>query len=126
MNQSTANMFISINSDKFPSNSLFLLRELLLNICPENEGRIMTTTFKDPMTAFILSIFLGFFGVDRFFIGQIGLGFVKLICNLLFLGLWTIIDWFLIINATRTRNLKLLHEICQYPQENLPTLTQNN
>lgn len=126
MNQSSVNMFLAINSDKFPSNSLFLLQDMLAGVSPENEHRIMSATFKDPMTAFVLSIFLGFFSIDRFYLGQIGIGFLKLICNILFLGLWTLIDWFMIINVTRKSNMKLLHEMCQYAHETRPTLTQYN
>ena len=46
---------------------------------------------KDKMTALLLSIFLGTLGVDRFYLGYIGLGIVKLItaggC-----GIWWLID----------------------------------
>lgn len=50
---------------------------------------------KDFMVALLLSIFVGSIGVDRFYLGYIGLGIVKLItfggC-----GVWTVIDIILI------------------------------
>lgn len=61
---------------------------------------------KSPTIALILSIFLGGLGIDRFYIGDIGLGIGKLL-TLGGLGLWALIDWFLIMSATRSRNMSL-------------------
>lgn len=49
---------------------------------------------KDQSTAFLLSILLGTLGIDRFYVGQTGLGVAKLLtgggC-----GIWALIDVFL-------------------------------
>lgn len=58
---------------------------------------------KNPTTALILGLFLGMWGVDRFYIGDIGLGVGKLF-TLGGLGVWAIIDWFLIMSAARKKN----------------------
>lgn len=46
---------------------------------------------KSKSTALILAVLLGTFGVDRFYLGKIGTGILKLI-TLGGLGLWYLID----------------------------------
>lgn len=65
---------------------------------------------KNPKTALILGLFLGALGIDRFWIGHIGLGLGKLLT----LGgvlWWWVIDWFLIMGATRHRNIEMAQQI---------------
>ena len=65
---------------------------------------------KDPTVALLLSIFFGGLGVDRFYIGDIGLGVAKLLT----LGgavIWTIVDWFLIRSATAAKNTEAIREV---------------
>ena len=58
----------------------------------------------------IISILGGHFGVDRFILGDMGLGVVKLLtCG--GLGIWTVIDWFLIMGRTREDNFEKLRQI---------------
>ncbi|MDP8241148.1 MAG: TM2 domain-containing protein [Candidatus Hatepunaea meridiana] len=66
---------------------------------------------KDTTIAMVLSIFLGEFGVDRFYLGQIGLGFAKLFLVWLTLFIWWLVDLFLIIGATRRVNLELAQQV---------------
>lgn len=56
---------------------------------------------RKQVIAIVLSIFLGSMGVDRFYMGRIGTGVLKLL-TLGGFGIWTFIDWILIA----TNNLK--------------------
>jgi hypothetical protein len=53
---------------------------------------------KDWLTAVLLSLFVGWLGIDRFYLGYTGLGIVKLL-TLGFFGIWALIDLVLIITG---------------------------
>ena len=54
---------------------------------------------KSYMVALILSVFVGGLGIDRFYVGHVGLGVVKLL-TMGGLGIWWVID--LILFATKS------------------------
>ena len=102
--------FLSANTGSFPSEQLPSLRQRLSQLDESQANQVIAAAnIKNPTTALILSIFLGTLGVDRFYIGHVGLGVAKLLLAWLTFGIWTIIDWFLIINATKKANLAALN-----------------
>jgi TM2 domain-containing membrane protein YozV len=63
------------------------------------------------IVALLLSVFLGSLGVDRFYLGKIGTGILKLI-TLGGLGIWWLIDVILIATGTmRDANGRLLNRV---------------
>ncbi len=59
-------------------------------------GSSLETSEKDFTTALILSICLGWLGIDRFYLGYTGLGIAKLL-TLGACGIWAFIDVILIV-----------------------------
>ena len=58
---------------------------------------------KSKMVALLLSIFLGGLGIDRFYLGYIGLGILKLLTGGGF-GIWWLVDLILIATGKMKTN----------------------
>ena len=107
MEQQKVDMFMMMNNKYLPESQILFIRERLLAADDSKEGLLHAIQLKDPIITLVLSLLTGQLGIDRFFIGDTGLGIGKLItCG--GLGIWTIIDWFLIMNATREKNFERL------------------
>jgi TM2 domain-containing membrane protein YozV len=65
-------------------------------ICVKCGVRLSRVGQKDLTTAVLLSWFLGWLGVDRFYLGYVGLGILKLL-TLGGCGIWAIVDLILIV-----------------------------
>jgi TM2 domain-containing membrane protein YozV len=103
--ESKADMYLTANAKCFQSFQIAQIRERLLNMDESKWVMIQSIPLKDPQTSLLLSIFLGAYGVDRFYIGHTGMGVGKLLtCG--GLGIWTIIDWFQIQSSTRIANFE--------------------
>ncbi|SNU03658.1 TM2 domain-containing protein [Prevotellaceae bacterium MN60] len=110
MEQQKVDMFMMMNNKYLPESQILFVRERLLAADDSKEGLLHAIQFKDPIITLVLSLLTGNLGIDRFFIGDTGLGVAKLItCG--GLGIWTIIDWFLIMNATREKNFARLMSV---------------
>lgn len=103
MDSQKVDMFIATKGDMFPAEQLPYIRERLRNLPEEKSSMIYSVEFKNPTVALVLSIVLGPYGIDRFFIGDIGIGIGKLLtCGGCWI--WAFVDWFLIRDATKKAN----------------------
>ena len=64
---------------------------------------VSTVEMKDPTTILFISIFLGGLGIDRFMLGDTGMGVLKLLTGGC-CGILTIIDWFTCMKRTKELN----------------------
>lgn len=109
MNQQKIDMFVMTNKECFTVQQWVMIKERLATLPEEKSLQITSTSFKNPTTMLLISIFLGTYGVDRFMLGDTGLGVAKLLtCG--GCGIWTIIDWFSIKQKTYDYNFKLFNE----------------
>ncbi len=110
MEASKVDMFIMTKGKYFESYQLLQIREKLVALPEDRWTTLQILQFKDPTLMLIISIFVGQFGVDRFIIGDTTLGIIKLLtCG--GLGIWTIVDWFLIMGAAREKNTEQLASV---------------
>ncbi len=110
MDAQKADMFIMSYAKFFEPHLLPAIREKLLQTDDSRFMMIQSTTYREPILMLIISILGGHFGIDRFILGDTGLGVAKLLtCG--GLGIWTIVDWFLIMGRTKEVNFEKLRLI---------------
>jgi TM2 domain-containing membrane protein YozV len=113
MEANKVDMFMMSNTKFFEGHNLQAIREQLLALDDDKWPMIQMVQFKDPTTALLISIFAGAYGIDRFYIGDTGMGVGKLLtCGGLFV--WTIVDWFLIQGATKQKNLEKFNQAMMF------------
>lgn len=108
--ESFVTMFLLTNKRFLPASKIDLIREKLLRMDKKRIVNLLSLDFKDPITTFMFSISFGIFGIDRFTIGSIGIGILKLL-TFWFFGLPFFIDLFFIQNAAKEHNYRKLLEI---------------
>ena len=103
MEKSKIDLYLATNAKYFEANVIPIIRQKLENSTDETLLSLQATELKDPTTILLISIFLGALGIDRFMIGDIGIGVLKLL-TLGLCGILTIIDWFTISKKTKQHN----------------------
>jgi TM2 domain-containing membrane protein YozV len=110
MEAQKVDMFIMSKAKYFESHQINTIREQLITLDDSKWISVSTAQFKDPTLSLIVSILAGNLGIDRFIIGDTGLGIGKLLTCGGF-GIWATIDWFIIMGATREKNMEKLQSV---------------
>lgn len=95
-------------SEDLPSDSAFAFGQAL-RAAPDNAfDYLITYPTKSSGVTLVLSILLGGLGVDRFYVGDIGLGIAKLLFGWVTFGIWYLVDIFLCYKKARQVNFRRL------------------
>lgn len=103
MDQNKVDMYIMTNQKYFPAEKIMYLKEKLAAMDESKFTMVSTVELKDPTTILLVSIFLGTLGIDRFMLGDTGMGILKLLTGGC-CGILTIIDWFTVSKKTKELN----------------------
>ncbi len=103
MTQDKVDMFVMTNQKYLPAEKIVFLKEKLLSADESKFQMASAVEFKDPTTILLVSIFLGGLGIDRFMLGDTGMGILKLltagVC-----GILAIVDWFTVQKKAKEKN----------------------
>lgn len=107
LDQNKIDMYIMTNQKYFPAEKMVYLREKLGTMDENKFALLSSLELKDPTVMLVVSIFLGSLGIDRFMLGDTGMGVLKLLTGGC-CGILTIIDWCTIMNKTKEQNFNKL------------------
>ena len=103
MDAQRVDMFIMTNQKYLPAEKIMFVKQKLMAIDEEKFSMVSAVDFKDPTTILLVSLFLGTLGIDRFMLGETGMGILKLLtCGVC--GILTIIDWFSVSKKAKELN----------------------
>lgn len=113
VNPNLVQNYLMANAKNLPEVSIEEIRAKLSSLSQDEFNRVQVIPLKDTLVIFLLSLFLGYYGVDRFMLGQVGLGILKLLtgggC-----GIWWLIDLFLIMEETKKTNYEKIMSAMPY------------
>ena len=108
MEKSQVAATLSQYTDKIPSNKTMLLKNKLEQADENTVSNLAMVKLHNPIVVLLISIFLGALGIDRFMIGDVGLGICKLLFGWITFGIWPLIDIFCSYKKAKEKNLQSL------------------
>jgi TM2 domain-containing membrane protein YozV len=110
MEAQRVDMFLMTHGKYFEGHQITAVKDKLAGLDDSSFVALQSLNLKDPTTILIVSLFAGGLGIDRFMIGDTGLGIGKLLTCGGF-GIWSIVDWFMIMGRTREVNFERIQTI---------------
>jgi TM2 domain-containing membrane protein YozV len=107
MDSQKVDMYLMSNAKYFESHQIGMVREMLLKADDSKFMHLQALSLKDPTTILIVSLLAGSLGIDRFMLGDTGMGIGKLLTCGGF-GIWAIVDWFMVMGRARELNYQNL------------------
>lgn len=108
MKEENVRQIIGIVGDKLPEEKVMVLKNKLVDQPDEKADEIMCANLYNPTHVLLFSIFLGGLGIDRFMIGDTGIGVGKLLLGWATCGLWPLIDIFISYKKAKEKNFNKL------------------
>lgn len=107
MDAQKVDMYLMSHSKYFESHNIAIIRDMMLKADDSKMMAVMSINLKDPTAIVIFSVVVGVLGIDRFMLGDVGLGVLKLLtCGGLYI--WFIVDWFMVVNRAKEINYESL------------------
>lgn len=103
MDEQKINLWLGSNAKYFDATQISILREKLKKASDEQYIAVQTQSYINPTVTTIISVLLGELGIDRFMVGDIGMGVLKLLTGGLCGVLW-LIDIFTISKKVKNKN----------------------
>jgi|GEM_PF-86609 len=103
MKETAVNRYLSRYGKFFEDEALPYVRNALRDTDDVYENELYQLNLKDPMLMTAASLAGGVFGIDRFLLGEVGMGILKLCTGGLF-GFLTVADWIRIRSKAKQKN----------------------
>ena len=103
MDEQKINLWLGSHAKFFDTPQIPILREKLKKASDEQFLAVQSQSYIDPTVTTIISVLLGGIGIDRFMVGDVGMGVLKLLTGGL-CGILLLIDIFTISKKVKNKN----------------------
>ena len=115
MEELKADMLMLKFADKIQKDKAVILRSQLSNADDTAFSRVAMIQTYNPLLTLILSMAFGLIGVDRFYVGDVGLGVCKLLFGWVTFFIWPLVDIYFCYQKEKKKNLSKINEALAMP-----------